>query len=147
MTAAQSRDQGFATVWVVTAMALVVAAAVMAIGYAVATVERHRAAAAADAAALAVALTAVRGPAAACQNGSSLAHLDGATVTGCDLHGAVADVVVTVRLPGVLGGFGPAIGRARAGPASLGTTDAGPGSAVPTGRAAFGTDTMKSDAP
>jgi secretion/DNA translocation related TadE-like protein len=114
----EPRDQGFATVWVVAAMALVVAAAVMAIGYGVATMERHRAAAAADATALAAALSAVHGGAVACRDGDSLARLDGATVTRCVLQGPVAEVEVSVRLPGMLGAFGPAIGRARAGPAS-----------------------------
>jgi secretion/DNA translocation related TadE-like protein len=113
-------DDGFATVWVVTAMALVAVATVAAIGYGAATFERHRASAAADAAALAIALEAVQGPAVACGDGASLARLDGATVTRCELQGSVADVEVSVHLPGPLGRFGSATGRARAGPASLG---------------------------
>lgn len=117
---ADLRDAGFATVWVVAAMALVVAATAVALGYAVATFERHRAAAAADASALAVALDAVRGPGSACSAGAALARRNGASVTRCELAGSVAEVAVAVRLPGVLAGFGPAIGVARAGPASLG---------------------------
>jgi secretion/DNA translocation related TadE-like protein len=113
-------DDGFATVWVVTAMALVAVATVAAIGYGAATFERHRASAAADAAALATALEAVQGPVVACHQGDSLARLDGATVTRCALQGSVADVEVSIRLPGVLARFGSATGRARAGPASLG---------------------------
>lgn len=111
-------DRGFATVWVVTSMALVAAAAGVAISYGAATLERHRAAAAADAVALAVALRAVEGPTAACRAGAALGRLDGARVTRCGLQGPVADVAVAVRLPGPLAALGPAIGRARAGPAS-----------------------------
>jgi secretion/DNA translocation related TadE-like protein len=111
-------DGGFATVWVVTSMALVAATTGMALCYGAATLERHRANAAADAVALDVALRAVDGPTSACQAGAVLARLDGAEVTRCDLHGAVADIVVAVRLPGPLTRLGPAIGAARAGPAS-----------------------------
>jgi secretion/DNA translocation related TadE-like protein len=107
-------------VWVVAAIALVVAATVVAFGYAVATLERHRAAAAADASALAAALDAVRGPGVACSDAAALARRNDASVSRCELAGSVAEVTVSVRLPGVLAGFGPAIGVARAGPASLG---------------------------
>jgi secretion/DNA translocation related TadE-like protein len=112
-------DSGFATVWVVTAMALVVAAAGVAICYGLAIVQRHRAAAAADAVALAVALRSIDGPVAACSEAGALARDDGASLTGCQLQGAVSQVSVAVRLPGVLGRLGPATGLARAGPASL----------------------------
>jgi secretion/DNA translocation related TadE-like protein len=111
-------DLGFATVWVVTAMAVVAAAAAVAISIGVATVERHRAAVAADVVALDAALNAVRGSAVACNVGGALGRLDGASVTRCALDGPVAEVEVAVRLPGALGAFGPAIGRAKAGPAS-----------------------------
>ncbi|HEX3823721.1 MAG TPA: Rv3654c family TadE-like protein [Mycobacteriales bacterium] len=113
-------DSGFATVWVVAAIALVVAATAVAGGYSVATLERHRAAAAADASALMVALDAVRGPGLACSDAALLARRNGASVTDCVLQGSVAQVAVRVQLPGLLAGFGPAIGVARAGPASLG---------------------------
>jgi secretion/DNA translocation related TadE-like protein len=99
-------------------MMLVVAAAGVAISYGAATVDRHRAGAAADAAALAVALRAVDGSAAACLAGTTVARLDGARITRCTLQGPVADIVVAVRLPGVLSRFGSATGHARAGPAS-----------------------------
>jgi secretion/DNA translocation related TadE-like protein len=113
-------DEGFATVWVVMAMALVAVATVAAIGYGAATFERHRASAAADATALTAALSAIQGPAVACRQGQSLARLNGAIVTRCELQGSVADVEVSVRLPGVLARFGSATGEARAGPASIG---------------------------
>lgn len=99
-------------------MALVAATAGMAICYGAATLERHRAAAAADAVALDVAIRALDGPMSACRAGAALGRVDGAEVTRCDLQGAVADIVVTVRLPGLLARLGPAIGTARAGPAS-----------------------------
>jgi secretion/DNA translocation related TadE-like protein len=116
--AIDGRDDGFATVWVVTAMAIVVASAATALCFGAAALERHRADAAADAVALAVALRAVDGPPGACLAGGALARLDGATLTRCGLQGAIADVVVAVRLPGLLARLGPAVGRARAGPAS-----------------------------
>src|SRR5580692_9517520 len=65
-------DAGFATVWVVTAMALVAAAAAVALCYGAAIVQRHRAGAAADAVALVVALRAIDGQPAACRAGALL---------------------------------------------------------------------------
>jgi secretion/DNA translocation related TadE-like protein len=114
-------DAGYATVWVVTAMAVVAVAAGAAIGDGVAVVARHRAEAAADAAALAVALRATDGSFAACASGAALARANGGQLTSCDLLGAFAQVVVAVRLPGPLAKFGPATGQARAGPASAAT--------------------------
>jgi secretion/DNA translocation related TadE-like protein len=99
-------------------MAVVVVTAAVAVGFGVTVVQRHRAAAAADAAALTVALRAIDGASAACRAGEAIAHLDGATVTRCVLDGADAEVAVAVRLPGPLTRLGPAVGRARAGPAS-----------------------------
>jgi secretion/DNA translocation related TadE-like protein len=113
------RDPGFATVWVVMAMAVVTAAATTMISVGVAFYERHRAAAAADAVALKAALESVEGQAVACRDGEALGRLDGATVTRCVLDGSIAEVEVEVRLPGGLAAIGPATGRARAGPASL----------------------------
>jgi secretion/DNA translocation related TadE-like protein len=113
-------DGGYATVWVVAAIAVVVAAGVIASGFGTAVVERHHAAAAADAAALEVALRSIAGRPAACRSGAAIAQLNGATLRRCDLHDAIAEVVVEVRLRGVLSVFGSAEGRARAGPASEG---------------------------
>jgi secretion/DNA translocation related TadE-like protein len=110
-------DHGFATVWVVTAMTVVVAAAAIAIGVGTATVERHRAAAAADAVALKVAMAAIDGPTAACSAGAVIARIDGATLMGCRLLGSIATVEVAIRLPGPLSRLGVATGQARAGPA------------------------------
>lgn len=110
-------DGGYATVWLVTAIAVVCVAAGVAVSLGVVTLERHRAAAAADAVALKVAMMAVEGPAAACRTGAAIGRLDGAVVTECRLSGSIASVEVTIRLPGPFGRFGVATGRARAGPA------------------------------
>jgi secretion/DNA translocation related TadE-like protein len=120
-------DSGFATVWVVSAMALVAVAAAVAIGLGVAVVQRHRAAAAADASALAAAAQAVAGDDVACHAGATLAHANGARVTRCVLTGSIAEVVVARPLPAPLSIFGVAIGRARAGPASMVPASSGPG--------------------
>jgi secretion/DNA translocation related TadE-like protein len=111
-------EAGFATVWVLAAITVVVAAAAVAICYGAAILQRHRAGAAADAVALVVALRAVEGPTVACRAGTALGRLDGAEVIRCTLVGATAEVTVAVRLRGVLSGLGSAIAEARAGPAS-----------------------------
>jgi secretion/DNA translocation related TadE-like protein len=116
-------DSGFATVWVLAAMAILAAVTGVVVAVGVATLDRHRAAAAADAVALKVALDAIDGPAVACRDGAFLGRLNGARLTRCVLDGAVATVTVTVSLPGPLARLGPAVGTARAGPAS----DAPPG--------------------
>jgi secretion/DNA translocation related TadE-like protein len=82
----------------------------------VVTVERHRADTAADAAALAAAGQVIAGPVAACAAAAAIARTDGAALTRCGLDGAGAQVEVSVALPGALGRFGEAVGRARAGP-------------------------------
>jgi secretion/DNA translocation related TadE-like protein len=116
--ARRGREQGFATVWVLSAMAMVAFATVVSAGEGVAVIERHRAASAADAAALAAALHTIDGPAVACADAGSLAHANGAVVSRCTVAGAFSEVVVTIRLPGPLAGLGSATGRARAGPVS-----------------------------
>lgn len=115
---ARTGDGGYAVVWTVTAMAVVIAATLVALGVGAATLARHRAAAAADAAALAAALRTVQGPHAACAAARGLAVRDGATLTGCAVEGAFVTTTVTVALSGPLRPFGPATGRARSGPAS-----------------------------
>jgi secretion/DNA translocation related TadE-like protein len=111
-------DGGYATVWVVAAIAIVVVVAAVATGYGAAVVERHRASAAADATALEVALSSIAGRTAACRAGAVVAERNGATLRRCDVQDAIAAVVVEIRLRGVLSMFGSAEGRARAGPAS-----------------------------
>jgi secretion/DNA translocation related TadE-like protein len=115
----EPRDGGYATVWVVAAIAVVVVAASVAIGIGVATLERHRAGSAADSVALQVALDALQGQSAACQAGGVLAGRNGAVVTHCALDGSIAEVEVAVPLPDPLRFLGPATGHARAGPVSM----------------------------
>jgi secretion/DNA translocation related TadE-like protein len=112
-------DAGYATVWVLAAMALIAVVAAAAISYGIALVASARAASAADAAGLTAALWAVDGPAAACARSAAMARLDGGLQTRCAVAGAVAEVVVCVPLPGPLAVWGPAVGRARAGPAAM----------------------------
>jgi secretion/DNA translocation related TadE-like protein len=113
----RGRDEGSATLWVVCAMAVVVAVGGACAAVGTVTVDRHRADAAADAAALAAAADVLAGQSGACAAGAVIAKADGATLTRCGLAGAAAQVEVTVALPGLLGRFGVAVGRARAGPA------------------------------
>jgi secretion/DNA translocation related TadE-like protein len=116
----RTADGGYATVWVVAAIAVVVVAGSVATGFGAAVVERHRAAAAADAVALEVAVRSIAGRPAACRSGAAIAQLNGAMLRQCGLHDGTAEVVVEVRLRGMLSVFGSAEGRARAGPASEG---------------------------
>jgi secretion/DNA translocation related TadE-like protein len=110
------RETGSATVWLITAMALVVGVSGAAGSVGVVTVERHRADTAADAAALAAAGRVIAGQGSACAAAAAIARADGAALTRCGLDGAGAQVEVRVDLPGVLARFGQAVGRARAGP-------------------------------
>jgi secretion/DNA translocation related TadE-like protein len=110
------RDGGSATLWVVTAMAVVLCVAGGSGSVGIVTIERHRAGTAADAAALAAASHVVAGPVSACAAAAAIARTDGAVLTRCGLDGAGAQVEVAVALPGVLRRFGKAIGQARAGP-------------------------------
>jgi secretion/DNA translocation related TadE-like protein len=112
----RSRDAGSATVWVVTAMAVVLSVGGVCGSVGVVAVERHRADAAADAAALAAAADVLAGQQTACAAAAAIARTDDAVLTRCGLDGAGAQVEVRVALPEVLRRFGTAIGRAHAGP-------------------------------
>jgi secretion/DNA translocation related TadE-like protein len=118
MSRSGSGDSGYATVWVVIAMAIVVLVGGVCAVVGAVTMQRHRAAAAADAAALEAALASIAGPTAACHDAGVLAAMDGASLVTCQLDGSVADVAVAVQLPGPLGRFGATTARARAGPAT-----------------------------
>lgn len=111
------RDSGSATVFVLAAMGVIGLAAAVVCCVGAAITVRHRAAAAADAAALAAAGRAVDGQAAACSRAAALASDDGARLTDCVLDGAFARVAASVRPHGWLAFLGPAIVKARAGPA------------------------------
>lgn len=84
--------------------------------FAAAVAARHRAEAAADLAALAAASTAVAGEQLACGEARWVTDQMGVALVSCRLSGWDALVVVAAELPGVLGEFGPAVARARAGP-------------------------------
>jgi secretion/DNA translocation related TadE-like protein len=114
------RQRGSATLWVLGMICLVAVVTATCVGIGIVTLARHRAATAADEMALAVAGHALEGESAACAIGGHIARRDGATPAGCALHDAIATVRVFVRLPGALRRFGPAMGTARAGPASAG---------------------------
>jgi secretion/DNA translocation related TadE-like protein len=111
------RDGGFATVWSVGGIAVVVLvfASLLAIGAAIAT--RHRAASAADLAALAAAEHAPDGDQPACDRARWVAGQMGVHLDRCWLSGWDALVEVTAALPDPLGAFGAATAHARAGPA------------------------------
>jgi secretion/DNA translocation related TadE-like protein len=108
-----------------TGIGVVVAATSLAIVYGVGTEFRHRAQGAADAAALASAADALAGPAGACERAGQLAAANGARLEQCTVAHSIADVTVSVDLPGVLRSFGPVRARARAGPASIGRSTGG----------------------
>jgi secretion/DNA translocation related TadE-like protein len=111
------RDQGLATVWAATGIAVLMTVLVVALHLGAAVHARHRAEAAADLAALAAAGMAVQGAEPACARAAEIATAMGATVTTCDLAGWDALVEVGVPVPLALPGLDTATGRARAGPA------------------------------
>ena len=110
----RTRERGSATVWVLAAGLLVLAAAVPAALTGAATVARHRAQAAADFAALAAAVTALEGTGAACTRADTIATANGARLVACRLVGLDAVVTVVVAPAGGLPGAAQA--SARAGP-------------------------------
>jgi len=112
-------DEGSATVLVLALSGLLAVVAALAAAIGAVAVARHRAAAAADLAALAAADRALDGERVACQAAGAATRAAGAVLTGCRVSGDIADVDVVVRPPGVLGSWGEAQARARAGPSSL----------------------------
>lgn len=116
---ARKASEGSATVAMLTGIGLVVAATGVVVALGVGAETRHHAQGAADAAALAAAADALVGPAGACERARELAAANGARLEGCSLTNAIADVQVSVDLPGALRPLGPVVARARAGPASV----------------------------
>ena len=111
------RGQSGAATLLVLAMAGVLLLVGAALGVVQAMVVAHRRAqSAADLAALAGASAAARGQP-ACDNARTVAHLNGAELTGCDVAGHA--VTVSVRVPGPhwLGQQADLTAEARAGPA------------------------------
>jgi len=111
-----ARDRGAATVWTVGGIAAVLAITILLVGFGAAVVTRHRAASAADLAALAAASRAAGGERQACGRARWVSERMGAHLAECRLDGWDALVEVTAEPPIVLGDFGPAHARARAGP-------------------------------
>lgn len=109
-------ESGSATIWVLAAGGLVLAAGLVAALLGAAVVTRHRVEAAADLAALAAADAAIFGPATACERAGRVAAAGAGTLMSCTLSNGVADVVVVVRGSGLLAHLGPVAARARAGP-------------------------------
>jgi secretion/DNA translocation related TadE-like protein len=114
--AERKHEDGFATIWTLVAIAVVIVVTGVAVMLGGVGLTRHRAAAAADAAALAAAMTTIEGPAAACQRAAVVATLNHGELAGCTVSGAFATVTVDVRLPGPLARFGRAAASSRAGP-------------------------------
>jgi secretion/DNA translocation related TadE-like protein len=111
-----ARDRGAATVWTVGGIAAVLTITVLLVGFGAAVATRHRAASAADLAALAAASSAVNGERQACDRARWVVERMGVHLAGCRLDGWEALVEVTAEPPIVLGDFGPAVARSRAGP-------------------------------
>lgn len=114
-------ESGSATIWVLTASGLVLAAGLLVTLLSVAVLTRHRAEAAADLAALAAADAALQGRAAACGRAGRVAAAGGATLVSCVLVNATAEVVVRLPPTGLLGRLPPVSARSRAGPGPVGT--------------------------
>ncbi|MFE0748838.1 Rv3654c family TadE-like protein [Gordonia sp. NPDC058843] len=111
-------DDGHATVLGAFVIAALAAVLVMVIYVGGAVLARHRAQSAADLSALAAAIDHVAGETDPCVAAQDLTRRQGigAELVGCGVDGD--DVLVTVRVPVELGGFGTrgATARARAGP-------------------------------
>jgi secretion/DNA translocation related TadE-like protein len=114
----RTSERGLGTILVLTVVALLLAVlgGVLALGQTL--IARHRAASAADLAALAAADRALEGSAAACAAAAAIAAEHAAAITRCRLDGEIVEVTAAVVLPSALRALGPAMARARAGPAA-----------------------------
>ena len=108
--------RGSASVYVLTAAAVVLLAGTAATLIGSAVVARHRAAAAADLGALAAAGSAHLGPAEACATAGRVVRANGARLAGCRVEGPDAVVTAAVRPAGPGARWGEAVVSARAGP-------------------------------
>ncbi|HVS67194.1 MAG TPA: Rv3654c family TadE-like protein [Mycobacteriales bacterium] len=113
-------SEGSATVAMLAGIVFVVAATAVALALGLGLDVRHRAQGAADAAALAAAADSLAGSAGACERAREIAAANGARLRSCSVVDAIADLTVSIELPGVLRAIGPVMARARAGPASVG---------------------------
>jgi secretion/DNA translocation related TadE-like protein len=109
-------DRGAATIWTVGGIAVVMAVLAGVVVFAQAVVARHQVESAADLAALAAAGRAPAGEGPACAAAAGVAAHMHVGLSTCSLSGLDALVEVVLVPPGVLGQFGSAAARARAGP-------------------------------
>jgi secretion/DNA translocation related TadE-like protein len=113
-----TRDSdGSATIWAVSVLLVIWAAAAVSSLEVAAVQVRHHAAAAADAAALAAAGEGGRDPAAACVAAREAAARVGSRLESCTMTGPYALVTVAVSPPAPFTWAGQVQARARAGPA------------------------------
>ena len=112
------RDRGSASVMVLALAGVLALLGALAAAVGAVAVARHRAASAADLAALAAADAALAGSARACAAAGRAVDAVGARLDRCVLVGDVAEVEVSVRPPGAIGGLGVARSHSRAGPSS-----------------------------
>jgi secretion/DNA translocation related TadE-like protein len=119
-----SAESGVAAVWAAAAVGVLMAVLLVGLDLGGAAAGRHRAAAAADLAALAAAGHAVHGTGPACGRARRIAEEMGARLALCRLDGWDALVEVRVEVGTTLPGIGPAVGRARAGPAPVAVAEA-----------------------
>lgn len=106
-------DTGSATVYVVSAVVLLMVLALGTAGFAALAAGKHRATAAADLAALAAASAAEQ----ACRVAADTAARNGAQLVDCERAGPDVTVTVLVRADGPFGLMADVHARARAGPA------------------------------
>ncbi|HEY1486951.1 MAG TPA: Rv3654c family TadE-like protein, partial [Micromonosporaceae bacterium] len=109
-------DRGSASIWVLSAGALMIAVTSTVLLAGSATIARHQAQAAADLGALAGAIRAELEPGGACAAAAPVVVANAATMRSCQADGL--DVIVTAIVPveGAPPGIGPAVAVARAGP-------------------------------
>ena len=127
-----ARDDGLATVWAATAVAVLLGVLAAMLDMAGAVAARHRAEAAADLGALAAAGQAVRGTDVACARAAGVASGTGGRVVLCRLQGWDAVVEVEVAVRSSLLGTVTVRGRARAGPATVDPPDGAVAAVPPT---------------
>jgi secretion/DNA translocation related TadE-like protein len=109
-------DRGAATIWTAGGIAAVMVVVSGLLSFVAAVVTRHRAESAADLAALAAASWAVAGEERACAQARWVAEQMGVGLRSCRLSSLDALVEVVAEPAGVLGEFGGAAAKARAGP-------------------------------
>ncbi|HET7529592.1 MAG TPA: Rv3654c family TadE-like protein [Mycobacteriales bacterium] len=111
-------DSGSATVLVLAVCAVLAGTGAVLAGWGLAAVTRERAGLVADAAALAGAAQVTAGPGPACRVAAEVAASNGGRLLDCRVAGAIVTVQARTSPPPWIAWAGPAVGRARAGPAT-----------------------------